>query len=161
MPVSQLGPRASKPAWMVCVRADFPYELKHPSTPIPGDARPIMLHPTALAPGDPDPAQGWETLDADVDDGTARALATLSFQKHSLEPSVVFNDAEIVVLAIHFVRYPIWFARYRYDAEVAPTRDGLFHVGISAADGTPVTALHPSKLRAGAARLKKLFGWNG
>jgi hypothetical protein len=59
--------------------------------------------------------------------------------------------------AIHFVRYPVWFARYRYRGEAAPDGDDLFYVGISAVDGTPITARHPSKLRAGAARVKRFL----
>jgi hypothetical protein len=39
----------------------------------------------------------------------------------------------------------------------AQEADDLFYVGISAIDGAPVTAVHPSKLRAGAAKIRKLF----
>src|SRR5262249_5459356 len=115
----------------------------------------------ALVPGDPDPVYGWEVLDADVDDSAARALAIASFRKNSLEPEALFNESAIDVLSSHFVRYPVWFARYRYRGEAAPTADGLFYVGSSAVDEAPITALHPSKLRAGAAKLKKLFGFGG
>jgi hypothetical protein len=58
------------------------------------------------------------------------------------------------------VRYPVWFARYRYRGEAAPAGDDLFYVGISAVDETPITALHPSKLRAGAANVKRFFGFD-
>lgn len=53
---------------------------------------------------------------------------------------------------------PVWFARYRYRGEATPSGNDLFYIGISAADGIPFTAEHPSKLRAGAARVKRFFG---
>lgn len=161
VPVSQQGPGDAAAAWMVCAQSSFPYELKHPGSLLPGEVRPLLLHAASLQPGDPDPSYGWEALDADVDEGAARALATASFRKFSMEPGIMFAQAEVAVNAVHFVRYPVWFARYRYRDERAPTRDGLFHVGLSAVDGTTVTALHPSKLLAGTARLKKLFGLKG
>jgi hypothetical protein len=97
-------------------------------------------------------------LEADVDEATARALAAASFRKLALDPSVLLHEDQIVIRSIHFVRYPLWFARYRYRGQAAPTRDGLFHVGISAVDEACIAAVHPSKLLAGAAKLKKLFG---
>jgi SLOG cluster4 family len=68
----------------------------------------------------------------------------------------------LTVHAIHFVRCPVWFARYRYRGEAAAAdADDLFYVGISAVDEAPITAAHPSKLRAGAAKLRKLFRFEG
>ena len=43
--------------------------------------------------------------------------------------------------ALHFVRYPVWFARYRYRGDAAPEGNDLFYVGISAVDGAPITAV--------------------
>jgi hypothetical protein len=159
VPVSQQGPGDAAAAWMVCAQSTFPYEMKHPSSMIPGDARPLLLHLASLQAGDPDPSYGWDALDADVEEGAARALATASFRKFSLEAN--FANAEVAIHAVHFVRYPIWFARYRYKGEVAPSRDGVFYVGISAVDESCVTALHPSKLAAGAAKLRSFFGLKG
>jgi hypothetical protein len=144
--------------WMVCAASVFPFEIKHPASILPGDTRPVLTHPALLQPGDPDPRYGWEVLDADVDEITARALAHASFQRLALDPSVLLNEREIVIQTVHFVRYPVWFARYRHRVHQAPSRDGLFYVGISAVDETPITALHPSKLAAGAAKIRKLFG---
>jgi hypothetical protein len=117
-----------------------------------------VLHVALLQAGDPDPRYGWEVLDADIDEATARALATASYRKLALDPSMLLNEHEVVVRTIHFVRYPLWFARYRYRGQASSSPGGLFHVGISAFDEAPVTALHPSKLMAGAAKLRKLFG---
>lgn len=161
VPVSHEGADDPHAAWMVCAVSGFPYEMRHPASPIPGDSKPLALHLGYVQPGDPDPAWGWEVLDADIDVATARALAVNSFRKFAIDPGVLLGDTEIHVRAIHFVRYPVWFARYRYGGQNAPTRDGLFHVGISALDEAPITAVHPSKLAAGAAKIKKLFGIRG
>lgn len=143
--------------WMVCARTAFPYEMKHPSTLLPGDAKPLTLSLAALEHGEPDTKGGWEILDADVDEMKAKAVAAAALSKYSTSSGALFGESEVNVKAIHFVRYPIWFARYRYRGEAAPTGNDLFYVGISAVDGTPITAEHPSKLRAGTARLKRIF----
>jgi hypothetical protein len=156
-----MGPGDATTGWMVCAQSTFPYELKHPQSMIPSDSRPILLDAASLRPGDPDPSYGWEVVGADVDEATARAFATSSYRKLSLEANNPFAQTEIGVAVVHFVRYPVWFARYRYRDQTAPSRDGMFHVGISAVDETCIAALHPSKLMAGAARIKKLFGFNG
>lgn len=158
VPISQLGPGDGRSAWMVCARHRFPYEMKHPTLAIPGDARPLLLPTTLIQAGDPDPAWGWAEVEADVDDAAAETLAMGSYRQLAIEPNALLGDAEPQVRAMHFVRYPVWLARYRYRADIAPSADGCFHVGISAIDGAPISALHPSKLAAGAAKLKKLFG---
>lgn len=112
----------------------------------------------ALAHGEPDLDGGWELLDADVDERQAQAVATASLAKSSTSAGGLFSESQVTLHAIHFVRYPIWFCRYRYRGEAAPSGNDLFYLGISAVDGTPITAEHPSKLRAGAARVKRFFG---
>lgn len=157
VPVPHQSSSEAKATWMVCARTAFPYEMKHPSTLIPGDAKPLTVSLAALAEGDPSLRGGWEVLEADVDERKARELAAASLRTHSAEAGGIFTDSEVTVHAIHFVRYPVWFARYRYRGEAAPEGDDLFYVGISAVDETPITALHPSKLRAGAAKIKRFF----
>ena len=142
---------------MVCARSAFPYEMKHPSTILAGDAKPLTVSLAALAHGEPDTYGGWEVLDADLDAKQAQARAAASLARSSSAAMALFTESEITVHAMHFVRFPIWFARYRYRGEAAPTGNDLFYVGIAATDGTPITAEHPSKLRAGAARVRKFF----
>ena len=96
-----------------------------------------------------------------MDEGRARALAATTLARMSRSANGLFAESEVSVNAIHFVRYPIWFARYRYRGAAASAEQDLFYVGISAVDGAPVTADHPSKLRAGAARIKRFFGDDG
>lgn len=156
IPVPHQQSTEAKATWMVCARSAFPYEMKHPSTLLAGDAKPLTSSLAALAHGEPDTEGGWEVLDADLDAARARALASASLARSSSASMALFSESEITVHALHFVRYPIWFARYRYRGAASPS-DQLFYVGISAVDGTPITAEHPSKLRAGAAKLRKLF----
>src|SRR5262249_52442017 len=54
VPVEQRSPTHATTAWMVCGRTAFPYEMKHPSALLPGDARPLTLHLGALVREDPD-----------------------------------------------------------------------------------------------------------
>jgi len=147
----------AKAVWMVCARTAFPYEMKHPSTLLPGDAKPLELSLAALEHGEPATTGGWEILDADVDEKQAKANAAAALSRHSSHANALIGESEVNVRAIHFVRYPIWFARYRYRGEAAPEGNDLFYVGISALDGVPITAEHPSKLRAGMSRVKKFL----
>jgi hypothetical protein len=159
VPVEQRGSSDAASAWMVCGRLCFPYEMKHPAAiVVPGDPRPLTLHTGAMVRGDPDPSYGWEVLDADVDEATARSVAITPPRQAALDPSAFFAAQGALVTGVYFVRYPVWFARYRYGGEAAQRGTDLFYVGISAVDEMPITALHPSKLAAGAAKLKKFFG---
>jgi len=147
----------AKATWMVCARTAFPYEMKHPSTLLPGDAKPLAVSLAGLEHGEPSVRGGWEVLDADVDQAKAERLAARALASSSSASQGLFTESEVTTRAAHFVRYPVWFARYRYQGEASPDEDGLFYVGISGVTGQPITALHPSKLRAGAARVKRFF----
>jgi hypothetical protein len=158
VPIPHQSSSEAKACWMVCARTAFPYEMKHPSTLLPGDAKPLVVSLAALAHGEPSTHGGWEILDADVDEAKAKQIATSSLARSSSAAHGLFSESEVTVHAMHFVRYPIWFARYRYRGEAAEEGKELFYVGISAVDGLPITADHPSKLRAGAAKVKRFFG---
>ncbi len=147
----------AKAVWMVCARTAFPYEMKHPSTLLPGDAKPLTLSLPALATGDPDTTGGWELLDADVSEEKARSVAGSTLARHSGSAGALLGESEVTVHACHFVLYPVWFARYRYRGDANPEGNDLFYVGVSAVDGVPITAEHPSKLRSGAARVKRFL----
>lgn len=157
IPVPHQNTTEAKATWMVSARSAFPYEMKHPSTLLPGDAKPLTLSLAALEHGDPSTRGGWEVLDADVPGEKARGIAAAALAGSSSASRALFSDSEVTVHAKHFVRYPVWFARYRYRGDAAPEGNDLFYIGISAVDGTPITAEHPSKLRAGAARVRRFF----
>ena len=147
----------AKATWMVCARSAFPYTMKHPSTLLPGDAKPLLVSLAALEHGAPDTKGGWEIIDADVERSAAEKLAATALARSSNASTGFFSDSEVITRAAHFVLYPIWFARYRYRGAVTSDGDDLFYVGISAVDGMPITAEHPSKLKSGAARVKRFF----
>jgi hypothetical protein len=157
IPIPRQDSSEAKATWMVCARTAFPYEMKHPSTLIAGDAKPLSVSLVALAAGEPDTFGGWEVLDADVSEQKARDLAAASLSTGGTGSHTLFTESQVTVRALHFVRYPIWLARYRYRGEATPVADDLFYVGISAVDGAPITAEHPSKLRAGAAKVRRFF----
>ncbi len=157
VPIPRQDNTEAKATWMICARTAFPYTMKHPSTLIAGDAKPLTVSLAAISHGEPDTAGGWEILDADVDERQVQSIAQTELAKHSGAAGALLSESQITVHALHFIRYPIWFARYRYRGAAAPTGNDLFYVGVSAADGLPITAEHPSKLRAGAARVKKFF----
>lgn len=157
IPVPHQDTTEAKATWMVCARSAFPYEMKHPRTLLPGDAKPLTLSLAALEHGDPSTRGGWEVLDADIDGNKAYSIASAALARSSSASRALFTDAEITVHARHFVLYPVWFARYRYQGAASADGNDLFYVGISAADGTPITAEHPSKLRSGAARVRRFF----
>lgn len=112
--------------------------MKHPSTLLPGDAKPLTL------------------LDADVEEMKAKALAAAALSKYS-----TFRRPVRRVRGQregHPLRaLPDLVRAVSLSSEAAPTGNDLFYIGISAVDGTPITAEHPSKLRAGTARLKRIF----
>lgn len=157
VPVPYQDTTSAKATWMVCARSAFPYEMKHPSTLLPGDAKPLTMNLAALEHGDPATRGMWEVLDADIDGDRAHQIAAAALAGSSGASRALFTEAEISVRARHFVRYPIWFARYRYRGDASAEGNDLFYVGISAADGTPITAEHPSKLRSGAAKVRRFF----
>jgi hypothetical protein len=157
IPVPHQDTSEAKATWMVSARSAFPYEMKHPKTLLPGDAKPLVVSLAALEHGDPSTRGGWEVLEADLEAGRAKSIAAAALARSSSAAGALFSDAELTVHAMHFVRYPIWFARYRYRGEAAAEGNDLFYVGLSAADGTVLTAEHPSKLRAGAAKVRRFF----
>jgi hypothetical protein len=130
--------------------------MKKPGALLTGDVTPLEVSLAALVPGDPKLEPGWELLDADVPEKEARGRAGAALERTAKEDAVV-TTSELTVHAVHFVRVPIWLARYRYQGVAAPD-GGAYHVGISALDGAAITAHHPPKLRAGVAKLKDLFG---
>jgi hypothetical protein len=142
---------------MVCARSSFPYEMKNPKTLLAGDAKPLAVSLSTLLSGDPDAAGEWEVIDADVPQSQARHVGGAKLQQWMRPAHEIATSTELTVYAVHFVRYPIWFARYRYSGLATGVED-QFYVGLSAVDDTCVTAHHPSKLRAGAAKVKGFFG---
>jgi hypothetical protein len=156
LPIPGARTRNARATWMVCARSAFPYEMKRPGALLTGDVTPLEVGLAALVPGDPQPSPGWELIDADVPEREARGRAGAALERATQGDEVVTTSA-LTVHAVHFVRAPIWLARYRYQGVAAPD-GGAFHVGISAIDGAVITAHHPPKLRAGVARLKSLLG---
>jgi hypothetical protein len=157
IPIPTQQDTEAKAVWMVCARTAFPYEMKHPSTLLPGDAKPLTVSLAALTEGDPDLKGGWQLLDADVTEARARTTAASFLARHSGAAGALIGESEVTVNAIHFVMVPIWFARYRYRGAASSDGNDLYYVGILATDGVPVSASHPSKLRSGAARVKKFL----
>jgi hypothetical protein len=158
IPIPRTRTTDARATWMVCARTSFPYVMKHPSTLLPGDAKPLVVGLEALAHGDPDASGSWEVLDADVPQSQARHVGGASLARYGggwVRHDIATNT-ELTVHAVHFVRYPVWFARYRYDGVATPA-EGTFHVAVSAVDGQCLAARHPSKLRAGAAKVKGFF----
>lgn len=155
LPIPGARTRNARATWMVCARSAFPYEMKKPGALLKGDVTPLDVSLAALVPGDPEPSPGWEMLDADVPQKEARGRAGAALERAAQEDEVV-TTSELTVHAVHFVRVPIWLARYRYQGAAAPD-GGAFHVGISGLDGTVITAHHPPKLRAGVARIESFF----
>ena len=142
--------------WMICARTAFPYEMKHPSTWLAGDAKPLSVSLAALVPGRPT-MEGWERIHPDVDQDRAVRLATAELGKRSGSANALIGESKVNTRAVHYVEYPIWFARYRYRGAASSDGKDLYYVGISAVTGEPITAEHPSKLRAGVARVKSFF----
>jgi hypothetical protein len=156
IPIPRTSSTDSRATWMVCARSSFPYEMKNPKTLLAGDAKPLAVNLSALTPGDPDATGDWEVLDADVPQSQARHAGGASLRSMMRPAHEIATSTELTVYAAHFVRYPIWFARYRYSGLATAVED-QFHVGLSAVDDTCITAHHPSKLRAGAAKVKGFF----
>src|SRR5689334_19004735 len=100
IPVPHQDTSEAKATWMVSARSAFPYEMKHPKTLLPGDARPLVLSLAALEHGDPSTRGGWEVLDADIEGSRARSIAAGSLASSSSASRALFTDAEIDVHAM-------------------------------------------------------------
>jgi hypothetical protein len=149
LPIPTQHARESRATWMVCARGVFPYTMKKPGTLLPGDAKPLVVDLADLVRGDPDLSKGrWQALDADIDHEKAQALASSALRGSG--SGEVVTEVELTAFSKHFVRYPIWYARYSYKGE-------RYFAGISGVSGVCVTAKHPSKLRAGVEKLGGIF----
>jgi hypothetical protein len=161
VPIPHQQTRETAGVWMVSARSAFPYAMKNPGALLAGEVPGLAVSLAALEASDPDTAGGWEVLDADVDQDHAITIANaaLSPGAQRFAGLSLLHESDKRVDALHFVRYPIWFARYRYRGEASKgDEEGLFYLGISAVDGKPITAEHPSKFRAAAAKVKRFFG---
>jgi len=170
IPIPRPVMRRARATWMICARTSIPYEMKDERTLIQGEVKPLAVNPAALVAGEPATcmrSDEWEVVDADVSEKDARNAGAEALENRNApnasQGSVteIACKTDVVVHAVHFVRHPIWFVRYRYEGVASSGKDDLFFVGLSGDTGECVLARHPSKLRAGAAKVKGFFSGVG
>ena len=162
MPIPTGGARHKDAVLMICARRAFPFEVKLPTFlggTIDGIA-PLEINMGELAPHDGVATRelGGEIVDPDLTREDAAAEATRLLMRAVLPGSALYARYDPVIRSNLFCRYPVYFARYRYDG-TARGDTGEFFVAISARTGKPISAQHPSAVRAAAQRFRKLISF--
>ena len=101
-----------------------------------------------------------ERVDADVDRAGAEREAK-QFLLRAVSPSnALYQNYEPTVRSAHFVLYPIYFSRYRYQGEAQRHAGEGYFVAMSGNSGKVIASQHPSGLRAAAARFRRLLSFD-
>ncbi len=160
VPIPTGGARHKDAVLMICARRAFPFEVKLPSFlggTLDGVAS-LEINMGELASNESSSITelAGEVLDADLTREDAAAEASRLVLRAVLPGSALYAKYDPVIRSNLFCRYPVYFARYRYQGE-ARGDTGEFFVAISARTGKPISAKHPSPVRAAAQRFRKLI----
>ncbi|HEY8080274.1 MAG TPA: hypothetical protein VIF62_39360 [Labilithrix sp.] len=162
IPIPTGGAHHREAAVMVCARTIVPFELRLPSFfRISGppalevgvvDIVPESRAREALAVG--------EVVDADVSREQGERTASSLVLDAVRARNAIYQKYEPQIRSTTFVRYPVYYARYRYEGEARRHAGEQFFVMISGKTGMVVNAKHPSTMRAMATRLRKLLSFD-
>lgn len=164
MPVPTGGSRHKDAVLMIRARRSFPYETTAPAilNKLLADATPIEiasheLEPLATARFDMDLD---ERVDADVDRAGAEREAKQFLMREVAPSNALYQTYEPTVRSAHFVLYPVYFVRYRYQGEAQRHAGEGYFVALSGHTGKAIACHHPSGLRAAAARFRRLLSFD-
>jgi hypothetical protein len=163
IPIPTGGARHKDGVVMVCARTLVPYEAKLPSFfgKIAG-APPLELGTNELVPvaSARDALAAGEVVDADVDQARGEAIASGMLVRAVSPTSALYAKYEPKIQASTFCLYPLYYARYRYEGEARRHAGEDFFVAVSARTGEVVAEKHPSAVRAGLSKLRKLLSFD-
>jgi hypothetical protein len=163
LPVPMMSSKHRSGPLMVSARTAFPYQLKVPSG-LSGTVF-VGIPTLEVAADDLVPASAasdateGEIVECDVPRDAAERTAQRALL-NAVEPSqAIYSNYEPQVQSVTMVRYPIYYLRYRYDGEARRHAAEDCAVAVSARTGKLVAAKHPSRARAAAGKLKRLFSF--
>lgn len=163
IPIPTGGARHKDGIVMVCARTIVPYEPKLPSFfgnmagPAPLEVGTSELVAAvhageALAAG--------EVVDADVDKSRGESIASGMLLRAISPTHAIYAKYEPKIHASTFCLYPLYYARYRYEGEARRHAGEELFVAVSGRTGEVVAAKHPSAVRAGLNKLRKLLSFD-
>jgi hypothetical protein len=162
VPLPTGGTRHKDAVVMVCARKIFPYQPKLPawlSGAIDGVA-PLEVNTGELAPRtqmrDAEMAVG-ELVGADLPQKEAETNASRMVVRAIHPSNALYAKYEPQIRSTLFCLYPVYHATYTYDGAARRHQGEAFYVVVSARTGKPVSAHHPSAVRAAAAKFRKLI----
>ncbi|MBL8611108.1 MAG: hypothetical protein JNL38_27445 [Myxococcales bacterium] len=161
VPIPTGGARHKDAVVMVSARKVFPYEAKLPawlSGTFDGVA-PLEVNSGELAPRSDSDLRGGEIVLPDTAKGDAEAIAAKMVVRAVHPGNALYAKYEPQIRSSLFCWYPVYHAVYDYDGAARRHQGERFFVTVSARTGKPVSAHHPSAVRAAAAKLRKLISF--
>lgn len=164
IPIPTGGARHKDAVVMVSARTIFPYEPKLAAWlggSLDGVA-PLEIGTGELAPREQVPATELgvgEELAPDVPKADAEAAAARMVVRAVHPQSALYAKYEPQIRSALFCLYPVYYARYAYEGAARRHPGEEFFVAVSGRTGKPVSAHHPSAVRAAAAKLRKLISF--
>jgi hypothetical protein len=158
LPLPTGGARHKDAVLMVCARRLFPHELKVPNwlSGIGSAVEPFEINTGELAQRSA-VATSEEVIDADVTRVEAEREATRVMLRAVQPSSAIYAKYEPLIRSATFCYYPVHYARYHYEGEARRHPGEELFVVISARTGKPISARHPSAVRAAAAKFRRLL----
>ena len=165
IPIPTGGARHKDGIVMVCARTVVPYEAKLPSFfGKMGGAPPLEIGTNELVARGAVAAQealaGGEVVEADVDQARGEAIASGMLLRAVHPSNAIYAKYEPKIHASTFCLYPLYYARYRYEGEARRHAGEELFVAVSGRTGEVVAAKHPSAVRAGLTKLRKLLSFD-
>lgn len=163
IPIPTGGARHKDGVVMVCARTVVPYEAKLPSLfgKMAG-APPLEIGTSELvaAASARDALAAGEVVDADVDKARGEAIASGMLVRAVSPTSALYAKYEPKIHSSTFCLYPLYYACYRYEGEARRHAGEELFVAVSGRTGEVVAAKHPSAVRAGLTKLRKLLSFD-
>jgi hypothetical protein len=158
VPLPTGGTRHKDAVVMVCARRLFPYEPKVANwfTNLANDAEPFIVNAGELALSSAVTMSG-EVLDADVKRAEAEKDASRVLLRAVEPSSALYAKYEPMIRSATFCYCPVYYLRYGYEGEARRHPGEEFFVVVSARTGKPISAHHPSAVRAAAAKFRRLL----
>lgn len=159
VPIPIAGNNSRDGVVMVSARRAFPHKPVLPAI-FGGDssAFEVSLHEMVSARTS---AESAVRIDADVRESQATDDATRLLMRAAEPQRALVSSYKPTLRSVQFLYYPVHFTTYVYAGESAPEPTESFFVAVSGFDGKVIASHHPSRLRAAAAKFRRLlsFDW--
>lgn len=165
VPIPRGGANHRDAVIMISARTLVPYEPKLPSwLDNVGRTPPLEVAPNEVLPIGAEAAREalakGELVEADVSKEQAEKYACGMLLRSIDARNAFYAKYTPELRAAAFVRYPLYYARYRYSGEARRHAEEDLFVAVSGRSGEVVSAKHPSAPRAVAAKIRRLLSFD-